>query len=291
MLIDLCLVILLLRSELAVIDKIFNVQTTQMPQEHLYGKRPSFNGKSSQIGVNIASAKQSSLGKNKKAGNDSQSVQKPLPHRYKTEMCKNWAAGKTCTFGKNCNYAHGQGQLKKFLALQAQVEGEKVTMQPERSRSSEEVESDKIDAKKPIEREEVKVEGKPEWVAQFVRMSNAVRPTKSNEINDELVVSKNEDFPKISDKEDDASNSKDDNYDGSVCSNLSTQRGTDQEGEKFSDSEADYGLMQLNIEEEEERGSVVVVSNFNDTSEQPVDKIKFEVHQQQFTNYSSGPIY
>ena len=62
-------------------------------------------------------------------------------------------------------------------------------------------------------------EGKPEWVAQLIRNANvAVQKTKSTEIQVELVVSKNENFPKISDKED---NLKDDNY-GSESSNLST---------------------------------------------------------------------
>jgi len=65
----------------------------------------------------------------------------------------------------------------------------------------------------------VSPEGKPEWVAQLIRNSNKiVQPTKSNEIKVELVVSTNENFPKISDKEDCL---KDDNY-GSESSNLST---------------------------------------------------------------------
>ena len=62
-------------------------------------------------------------------------------------------------------------------------------------------------------------EGKPEWVSQMIRNANvAVQKTKSTEIQVELVVSNNENFPKISDKED---NLKDDNY-GSESSNLST---------------------------------------------------------------------
>jgi len=40
-----------------------------MPQEHQYGKKPSFNGRPKEIGVNIASAKQSALPK-KKAANE-----------------------------------------------------------------------------------------------------------------------------------------------------------------------------------------------------------------------------
>ena len=37
-----------------------------------------------------------------------------LPHKFKTQMCRNFANGLTCPFGKNCNYAHGEEQLKKF---------------------------------------------------------------------------------------------------------------------------------------------------------------------------------
>ena len=180
-------------------------------------------------------------------------------------MCQNWERGIPCTFGKNCNYAHGHGQLKKFLAKQAQAEAEKADKSP----GSDDVDSDKIEPIKVIEQENVSPEGKPEWVAQLIRNSNkTVQQTKTTEIQVELITSNNENFPKISDKED---NLKDDNY-GSEKSNLSTQRGTDQEGEKFSDTEADYGLSQLNIEAEEERSSVVVVSPFNESSEQ-VDSI------------------
>lgn len=184
-------------------------------------------------------------------------------------MCQQWAAGLPCSFGKNCNYAHGHGQLKKFLAIQAQAGAEKA----EKSPGSNDVDSDKIEPKKVLEQENVSPEGKPEWVAQLIRNSNkTVQQTKSTEIQVELITSNNENFPKISDKED---NLKDDNY-GSEKSNLSTQRGTDQEGEKFSDTEADYGLSQLNIEAEEERGSVVVVSPFNDSNEQVNSKIRID---------------
>ena len=184
-------------------------------------------------------------------------------------MCQNWERGIPCTFGKNCNYAHGHGQLKKFLARQAYAEAEKL----EKSPSSDEGDFDKVEPKKVLEQENVSPEGKPEWVSQMIRNANvAVQKTKSTEIQVELVVSNNENFPKISDKED---NLKDDNY-GSESSNLSTQRGTDQEGEKFSDNEADYGLSQLNIEAEEERSGVVVVSPFNDSNEQVDSKIRID---------------
>jgi len=39
------------------------------------------------------------------------------PHKYKTVMCKNFLSGTPCPFGKNCNYAHGEEQLKKFSQL------------------------------------------------------------------------------------------------------------------------------------------------------------------------------
>ena len=184
-------------------------------------------------------------------------------------MCQNWERGIPCTFGKNCNYAHGHGQLKKFLAKQALAEAEKAEKTP----ASDEVDSENIEPKKVLEQEIVSPEGKPEWVAQLIRNSSmTVQRTKSKEIQVGLIVSTNENFPKISDKED---NLKDDNY-GSEKSNLSTQRGTDQEGEKFSDNEADYGLSQLNIEAEEERGGVVVVSPFNDSYQQVDAKIRIE---------------
>ena len=66
-------------------------------------------------------------------------------------MCLNYAAGKPCTFGKNCNYAHGERELKKFLAKQAEAEGKKIEPIP----SSDAADSDKIEAKKPIERDDV----------------------------------------------------------------------------------------------------------------------------------------
>ena len=42
---------------------------------------------------------------------------KAFPHRYKTQMCKAYEQGQTCPFGHNCNFAHGERQLQKYLAL------------------------------------------------------------------------------------------------------------------------------------------------------------------------------
>ena len=36
--------------------------------------------------------------------------------KYKTEMCKNWAAGH-CEFGNKCAFAHGYDELRKKLHL------------------------------------------------------------------------------------------------------------------------------------------------------------------------------
>lgn len=33
---------------------------------------------------------------------------KVMPHRYKTQMCKNFENGNSCQFGQRCNYAHGE---------------------------------------------------------------------------------------------------------------------------------------------------------------------------------------
>ena len=38
------------------------------------------------------------------------------PHKYKTQMCKNFEKSKTCAFGRNCNYAHGEEQLNRYTA-------------------------------------------------------------------------------------------------------------------------------------------------------------------------------
>ena len=37
-----------------------------------------------------------------------------FPHKFKTVLCKNYSRGLSCPFGKKCNFAHGQEQLKKF---------------------------------------------------------------------------------------------------------------------------------------------------------------------------------
>ena len=49
-----------------------------------------------------------------------------LPHKYKTQMCKNFISGNPCPFGKNCNYAHGEEQLKKYTSAQTLEELPKV---------------------------------------------------------------------------------------------------------------------------------------------------------------------
>ena len=38
-----------------------------------------------------------------------------MPHKYKTEMCRNVMQGKECQFGKNCNYAHSEKELRQDI--------------------------------------------------------------------------------------------------------------------------------------------------------------------------------
>jgi len=41
-----------------------------------------------------------------------------MPHKYKTTLCKHFKESKTCPFGDNCNYAHGDAELQSFLEEQ-----------------------------------------------------------------------------------------------------------------------------------------------------------------------------
>ena len=39
-------------------------------------------------------------------------VKKPVPNKFKTDLCRNWMNTGSCKFGKDCTYAHGQHELQ-----------------------------------------------------------------------------------------------------------------------------------------------------------------------------------
>jgi hypothetical protein len=45
-----------------------------------------------------------------------------LPHKYKTSLCKHFQEKKSCPFDTNCNYAHGEDELEKYLERQRRLE-------------------------------------------------------------------------------------------------------------------------------------------------------------------------
>jgi len=40
-------------------------------------------------------------------------VKKPVPNKFKTEMCRNFIKEGTCRYGNECTYAHGEHELNK----------------------------------------------------------------------------------------------------------------------------------------------------------------------------------
>lgn len=44
-------------------------------------------------------------------------VKKPVPNKFKTEMCRNWVKTGLCKYGSDCTYAHGDNELHKKAEL------------------------------------------------------------------------------------------------------------------------------------------------------------------------------
>lgn len=49
--------------------------------------------------------------------NGNLNVKKPVPNKYKTEICRNWELEGYCRFGDECTYAHGNQELNKKVAM------------------------------------------------------------------------------------------------------------------------------------------------------------------------------
>lgn len=44
-------------------------------------------------------------------------IKKPVPNKYKTEICRNWEIEGSCRFGDECTFAHGDQELHKRAAM------------------------------------------------------------------------------------------------------------------------------------------------------------------------------
>ena len=45
--------------------------------------------------------------------NEKINIKKPVPNKFKTDLCRNWMNTSFCKFGKDCTYAHGDHDLQK----------------------------------------------------------------------------------------------------------------------------------------------------------------------------------
>jgi len=88
--------------------KVSNSNIRQAPRQPEF--RPQLSKRASQVVTRVE----------KVCKSNSSSVAKetePLPHKYKTEMCRMYAKGLPCSFGKKCNYAHGEAELAKYTKM------------------------------------------------------------------------------------------------------------------------------------------------------------------------------
>ena len=44
-------------------------------------------------------------------------IKKPVPNKYKTEICRNWELEGYCRFGDECTFAHGNLELNKKVSM------------------------------------------------------------------------------------------------------------------------------------------------------------------------------
>lgn len=51
------------------------------------------------------------------ANSHSLNIKKPVPNKYKTEICRNWEVEGYCRFGDECTFAHGDRELHKRSSM------------------------------------------------------------------------------------------------------------------------------------------------------------------------------
>ena len=133
---------------------------------------------------------------------------KVLPHRYKTQMCKNFQNGNSCPFGQRCNYAHGESQLEKYLELAEQYY-EKEGLEAEEEYDQENFSSasnneDNLPEKSYSDDSNVK----PDWVKKLINSqhesqdtlnsSNTVEITNNNTVTSMSVKEEMRDYSGVS---------------------------------------------------------------------------------------------